>query len=246
MAAPLQTKLPGVSGRPAERIDDMHLTMSGARILAGEHRQNLDRGPALPRQLQPVYSVIGIHQGLRRDRSHPGDHKGHTGADREKTGRRRHAKRAGFLVTCDNRPGHARLSGVMTAAARRYAVRCAIVSPSRTKVSTPSLVCSRRSLLGRHWPGSPNSTTADPPNRKLAFSSPRLNGFLMSCCCTTRPTVSAPISTKPSLPKCLVSRSWMLRSLRNRMSGCACSAFLFTVHNFFPRRSVSSVMPSST
>ena len=46
-------------------------------------------------------------------------------------------------------------------------------SPSRTKISIPCFVYSSRSSEGRHAPGSPKTTMADPPKRKTDFSSPR-------------------------------------------------------------------------
>src|SRR5437763_2669409 len=52
----------------------------------------------------------------------------------------------------------------------------AISSPNLMNVSTPCAVFSKTSLEGHQAPGSPNSTTADPPKRKMDFSSPLLNG----------------------------------------------------------------------
>jgi hypothetical protein len=58
-------------------------------------------------------------------------------------------------------------------ASTEWLVRLPMVSPSRTSVSMPSLVCLTISSHGRHAPGPPNATMAEPPKRKT-HSCPRV------------------------------------------------------------------------
>jgi hypothetical protein len=82
---------------------------------------------------------------------------------------------------------------------------------------------------GFHRPGSPNMTTAEPPNWNMAVSAPRVNGISTEWIWTNSDRHD-PISTRATRPKWLVCSMMIARSLTNRLSSLFWSAFRVTVH----------------
>jgi len=102
----LDAVAPGVRGNLAAGVHDVNLAAFApvvGREQAGEH---VMRVQAFTQQLDAVDAVIGIDEGLRRDRAEAGGDIGHTRADGEEAGCNGDAELAGGRIACDDRPGH--------------------------------------------------------------------------------------------------------------------------------------------
>src|SRR6185312_15893696 len=106
VSAPVDTFASGMGGDVAAGIHDVKLPAVAAVVGSDQACNDLARAEPLAQQLQAVDAVIGIDQGLGRDRTDAGGDIGHARADGEEPGRDRNPELAGLLVTSDDRPCH--------------------------------------------------------------------------------------------------------------------------------------------